>query len=285
MLRIATGLVAIWLGASAFGQVVTLTPVADNTLYESPDMAVSNAVGPHVYCGKTNTNVLRRALMRFDVSAIPAGAMVTDVELRLYLNRGEGDGVRYQIHRVTSSWGQGTSNAGDPGGLGAAATPGDPTWTASFFGSQLWTTPGGDFEGEPSAEVVVGSSFATYSWSGPGVVADVQGWVGDGSSNFGWLLRGAEDTLGSALRWSSMEGENPPQLIVTYQAGSTCGTADYNGDGDVGTDQDIEAFFACLGGTCCDTCWHLGGDFNGDGDTGTDQDIESFFRVLGGGPC
>ncbi len=60
-------------------------------------------------------------------------------------------------------------------------------------------------------------------------------------------------------------------------------TADFNGDGDVGTDLDIEAFFACLGGNCCPTCGSA--DFNGDGDVGTDQDIDSFFRVLGGGNC
>ncbi|HYE62760.1 MAG TPA: PQQ-dependent sugar dehydrogenase [Phycisphaerales bacterium] len=60
-------------------------------------------------------------------------------------------------------------------------------------------------------------------------------------------------------------------------------TADFNHDGDTGTDQDIEAFFACIGGTCCPTC--SSADFNADGDTGTDQDIESFFRVLGGNAC
>jgi hypothetical protein len=65
----------------------------------------------------------------------------------------------------------------------------------------------------------------------------------------------------------------------------TCGDQDFNGDGDFGTDQDIEAFFACLGGQCCATCYVGGSDFNGDGDFGTDQDIESFFRVLSGGPC
>jgi hypothetical protein len=59
--------------------------------------------------------------------------------------------------------------------------------------------------------------------------------------------------------------------------------ADFNGDGDLGTDADIEAFFACLGGNCCPTCGSA--DFNGDGDVGTDLDIESFFRVLAGGPC
>ena len=66
---------------------------------------------------------------------------------------------------------------------------------------------------------------------------------------------------------------------------SQCGNSDFNGDGDFGTDQDIEAFFACLGGNCCQTCWQGGADFNGDGDFGTDQDIEAFFRVLGGGNC
>jgi len=67
--------------------------------------------------------------------------------------------------------------------------------------------------------------------------------------------------------------------------GNACGNQDFNGDGDFGTDQDIEAFFACLGGNCCATCFCQGSDFNGDGDFGTDQDIEAFFRVLGGGNC
>ena len=64
-----------------------------------------------------------------------------------------------------------------------------------------------------------------------------------------------------------------------------CGTADFNGDTDFGTDQDIEAFFACLAGVCCPSCFPGGADFNSDGDYGTDQDIEAFFRVLAGGNC
>jgi uncharacterized membrane protein len=60
-------------------------------------------------------------------------------------------------------------------------------------------------------------------------------------------------------------------------------SADFNNDGDIGTDADIEAFFACLAGNCCAVCGSA--DFNGDGDIGTDVDIESFFRVLGGGSC
>ncbi len=62
-----------------------------------------------------------------------------------------------------------------------------------------------------------------------------------------------------------------------------CGDADFNHDGSTGTDQDIEAFFACLAGTCCATC--SSSDFNDDGDVGTDADIEAFFRVLAGAAC
>jgi Immunoglobulin domain len=71
-----------------------------------------------------------------------------------------------------------------------------------------------------------------------------------------------------------------PALLTIGQC--TC-TADFNNDGDTGTDADIQAFFACLAGNCCATCGSA--DFNGDGDTGTDADIESFFRVLSGGTC
>jgi hypothetical protein len=69
-------------------------------------------------------------------------------------------------------------------------------------------------------------------------------------------------------------------LLTPFQGCS----ADFNGDGDVGTDADIEAFFACVAGSCCSAC-PPDGDFNGDGDVGTDADIEAFFRVLAGGSC
>jgi hypothetical protein len=54
---------------------------------------------------------------------------------------------------------------------------------------------------------------------------------------------------------------------------------DFNLDGDIGTDQDIEAFFRALAGSGGNS------DFNIDGDYGTDQDIESFFCALAGGSC
>jgi hypothetical protein len=90
---------------------------------------------------------------------------------------------------------------------------------------------------------------------------------------------------GAALQVSMSSPTITKAIIPTsrwFVAAPTC-TADFDGDGDIGTDQDIEAFFRCLAGTCCNLC--ASSDFNNDGDFGTDQDIESFFRVLAGGAC
>jgi subtilisin-like proprotein convertase family protein len=72
---------------------------------------------------------------------------------------------------------------------------------------------------------------------------------------------------------------------VNYQCPPLCGSADFNCDGAVGTDADIESFFACIAGTCPPPPCTSTADFNHDGSVGTDADIESFFRVLGGGQC
>jgi phosphatidylinositol-3-phosphatase len=71
--------------------------------------------------------------------------------------------------------------------------------------------------------------------------------------------------------------------VVSAPAMLWVNSADFNGDGDLGTDADIEAFFSCLGGECCPACGSA--DFDADGDIGTDADIEAFFRVLAGGAC
>jgi hypothetical protein len=68
-------------------------------------------------------------------------------------------------------------------------------------------------------------------------------------------------------------------------AGPRCETADFDCDGDTGTDLDIEAFFACVAGNCPAPPCNNTGDFDGDGDVATDADIEAFFRVLAGATC
>jgi hypothetical protein len=93
------------------------------------------------------------------------------------------------------------------------------------------------------------------------------------------------DNWGQALfdLWTQTGRGAPIQITAATIAVNGPCRADFDGDGDLGTDADIEAFFACLAGNCCPSC--AGADFDGDGDLGTDADIEAFFRVLAGGHC
>ena len=105
----------------------------------------------------------------------------------------------------------------------------------------------------------------------------------------GWNARQFSTTLGWVDLIDAGKPSTAPDLaqdlafVITGFAGPQPCSPDYNGDGDIGTDADIEAFFRCIAGDCCATC--APADFNGDGDVGTDADIEAFFRVLAGLPC
>ncbi len=85
------------------------------------------------------------------------------------------------------------------------------------------------------------------------------------------------------VEYTSAGPQSVRNFNFNFTLGTVCGTPDFDHDGDVGTDADIEAFFACLGGNCCPTC--NSSDYDGDGDAGTDADIETFFRMLAGGEC
>ncbi len=106
-----------------------------------------------------------------------------------------------------------------------------------------------------------------------------------GNGNIIWSNGSGASVYNVTTQTSTLVYPGGGRFFDVLSLAPTCGTADFDGDGDVGTDADIEAFFACLGGNCCATCFPGGADFNQDGDVGTDADIEAFFRVLGGGNC
>jgi hypothetical protein len=137
---------------------------------------------------------------------------------------------------------------------------------------------------------VVRSFFAfTPSFAGGVNVAsgDVNGdGTGDyiaGMADQGSMVAYFDGKTGAPLGTSSPFGTFTGGIFVGGSTGPRRCSPDFDGDGDAGTDADIEAFFACLGGDCCATCGSA--DFDGDGDAGTDADIEAFFRVIGGGRC
>jgi len=222
--------------ATALADTVTLNPVADNTLIEDAAGAYSAGASYNVFSGRVGSNggtTFRRALIRFDLSAIPPGSTVTSVQLRMYMSQGQGGTRSHALHRMSASWGEAGSFSF--GGAGAPAQTGDATWIHRSWPGTPWATPGGDFVSAPSATQNV-SGIAWYTWGSTGaLVADVQSWVSDPAQNFGWMLRGDESQERTAKRFDSRQSSNPntkPQLIVTFTPPSS-NPADINDDGAV----------------------------------------------------
>lgn len=207
---------------AANAEIVTavLTPAADATIFEeNPDSSDAKSGG--LFAGRTNTDHIRRAFLRFDLAGIPAGVTVSSVQVRLSMTRSNSGGVFASLYRVSGAWGEGTSDAGIPGGSGAPATAGDPTWTMRVYPGTPWTSPGGDTAALPSATALLGSSLVDYLWTTtPALVGDVQGWIDLPASNFGWQLRIDESQIApTAKRFGSREQSDAslrPVLSVTY---------------------------------------------------------------------
>ena len=205
---------------------VRLPAVQDATLYEQDDGLRANGSGEHLFIGMTNGREKRRALVAFDVAgSVPAGAAIVSAQLVLSLSRTKAEDEPSEVHRATASWGEGDSMAGSGEGSGASSADGDATWVHGRFDTERWATPGGDFSPEVSASAVVGrpqlGEVAIITWgSTPRMVADVQGWLDDPSSNHGWLVLGNEEKeRQTAKRFESRENpveSNRPALLIEY---------------------------------------------------------------------
>lgn len=224
-----TGALLLVLALAQIGlaESLTLTPSADATLLEVNPGNSAGGAG-FFLAGTTQIRTRNRALLQFDLSAIPAGSQITSVGLQFEVTRSPAGGFEasvFGLHQMRVSWGEGgaipTDNAG---GLGAPALPGDATWQHRFASSTPWSSPGGaagiDFDPSFSAAVTI-YDVDVYQVEGtPDLISDVQDWVDNPNSNFGWMLMTqSENVPFTARRFASREDENGagPQLFIEYQ--------------------------------------------------------------------
>ncbi len=207
---------------SASAAIINITPSKDNTLYEyNPDDGDrSNALGLHFFAGNTAEPEIRRGVIAFDIAGqIPPGSTITAVTLSLNMSKTLLDDARtVELHLLLADWGEGTSIAPGEEGDGAPATPNDATWRHRFFDTIFWTNEGGDFSATVSATQAVGP-IGQYIWSSAQMVADVQSWLDNPASNFGWLVLGDESTSITSKRFDTRESTSPPVLTIQYIAG------------------------------------------------------------------
>lgn len=139
----------------------------------------------------------RRALVEFDLSAIPSGAFIESATLRVFMNNAPGISRTYEVHRLTKNW-----------------VESQVTWNKRTGAS--WTTPGGDFDATVIATQTTGTTSSVWlEWD---VTTLVQDWV-NGTSNFGLLLIDSNEDSATSYeaKFNSSEGaSDQPELVVVW---------------------------------------------------------------------
>lgn len=207
---------------------LSLTAVEDTSIFSGHPNG--NIGGSTLVSGSNQqSNWIGRAMFRFDLSAIPAGAIIETAEVTMTvttipdpMQHGGPQNSDFGLYRLLVSWGEGVGV--NVVGLSPAAT-GDATWFERHFGIDSWAAPGGA-SGLDYAETASSTAFVTglgqYTFgSSPFIVEDVQMWLDTPAQNFGFMLiSSAESVAGTGRRWASTEISSPtepaPTLHVTY---------------------------------------------------------------------
>lgn len=212
---------------------VTLTASKDNSLFEEGNL--SNGAGSWIFAGATdpgkNDGALRRALVSWNLSSIAPGSSVARASVTLDMDRTISGAFAFSLHRLEADWGEGTANASAQEGEGVAASATDATWLKPFFGQPaLWNSPGGDFAAEPSATTVVNSTTTVpqgiYTWSSSKLARDVNAWLANPATNFGWTLKADQEPI----RKSASGGLGQTRITVSDTDGLKAGM-DVDGTG------------------------------------------------------
>jgi len=226
-------------GSNTVAEKVGLAAVSDNFISEEyPDNTCGG--GDSLKVGVDENGNELRSLLKFDVSSIPAGAHITYVGLRLYLESKTGSGAGdLKLHPLTHDWSEGAKACS---GNGIHATQSDEsTWSDASYSSTSWPTPGGSFSPTESSARFSGA-FAHASvfhyWrqrnmeATPPLIEDVQRWIDQPASNYGWILKAdvfKRNTLPSHSVWQYASSESQitsqmPRLLIEYEMSESSST-------------------------------------------------------------
>lgn len=148
-----------------------------------------------------------RAMIKFDLSQIPANATVTAVSMTVTeVKENSIATTDYELHRILQNW-----------------TASEATWN-NRTASSAWSAAGLAADTDYTA-TASGTITATVGAFGPHtfdsndkLIADVQAWISDPTSNNGWFFKAATESGQNGRRWGSTSIGNAASLSVTYTA-------------------------------------------------------------------
>ncbi len=222
--RLLTTFLAVVCGASAAVLDNSLPSVADTCLIE---IAPDNNMGGQSYfnAGSNMQGYRNRGLVRFDLSQIPRGSVITSAVVTLTIVGVPTDGPTatvFNLHRMLQPWGEGSELALSGAGRGFTATTNEATWNDRFaFANAPWVNPGGEPDVDFSSDITTSETVSdqtAYQFPVRNTVADVQYWLDNPDQNFGWMVKtDDESVISSARRFGSREDpSNLPLLDVSF---------------------------------------------------------------------
>lgn len=195
-----------------------LRPVADTALRESQPNDNFGAVSSLVVGVSANGSPRNRVLVRFDLSPLPADAVLTSAKLRFTVTQAgpTSPPTPFELRRVLADWGEGNKP-------GLAATIGEATWMARFNQQFLWASGGGlqgvDFSSNASAVASLGAAGDIAEFGSAGIIADLNRWRTNAAANFGWVMLAQNEPPGSGKQVGSRENSgSAPALELTYRS-------------------------------------------------------------------
>lgn len=185
--------------------LLTLRPTADASVdSRSPGsrLGMAEILDVGTYVDAQNRFSAARSLLRFDLTAIPAGAAVRRATLFVEVDSrwsGEGDDFRIEVVRLLSAW--------DEEQVNWETLPDYAPLQASSLLLDTGVLPA--YEVLPA---VLGRGASGCEWD---VTALVQDWV-NGTANYGLALIGPEQPMDNRRTFYSRESDHAPRLTVEY---------------------------------------------------------------------
>jgi alpha-tubulin suppressor-like RCC1 family protein len=170
----------------------------------TPNSTIAQGGNPQgtntILSGTRNNKVIDRALLQFNLSSVPTNAVVTSARVQVQvvkIPRFIGTS-QFTLFRMLTPW-------------SIAATWYSPQPDGSWFA--IGCAPNSDYISTGSASKPI-TGLANYEFgSTPQLVADVQSWINDSSTNHGWLLKADSESVLSARHFSTA-----PTVVIDYTA-------------------------------------------------------------------
>jgi hypothetical protein len=203
LLAIIIAICTVMISQAVEASFINLTPpIADNELENwQADTNFGDIEGMYVRSGFTS--FVSRSIVKFNLSAIPAGSKINAAYLQLYYYSaplGNPAGRTYNAYRLTEDWTE----------LGS-------TWNSRDTGVP-WTIPGGLWTSEDSASSIV--PLTTNEWMGWIVTDIVKDWIENGQPNNGFIIRDPNDgvagTDAAARFYTRDNADSWPVLTIDY---------------------------------------------------------------------